>query len=179
MLKQPYTYVMYPETDTFQDAHGRISSVNIHTGAAHLVMDQMTPDHPSHFRVVSFLFPRQGFRASLYYRRNDRPFDWYIDVVSVAERDGGVYITDLYLDVLVYKTGHYKVIDIDEFRAAIERGYLTQEQIVTALKGLENICEGLHRNHFSITSLLASLGADVRRHASDHPLIRSLNVRGG
>lgn len=67
--------------------------------------------------------------------REDQGIDtWYVDLITV-ERDGDQYTCrDLYIDVMVPMDGrHYRMLDLDEFAAAMTAGSLSMEQATDAL----------------------------------------------
>ncbi|MBI4213803.1 MAG: DUF402 domain-containing protein [Chloroflexi bacterium] len=69
--------------------------------------------------------------------RTDQGSDrWYVDLITV-ERDGDQYTCrDLYIDVMVPMDGrHYRMLDLDDYAAAIDDGLLNVAQAT----------DGLHR----------------------------------
>lgn len=111
-------------------------------------------DHPRVDFFASVICPEQRFKASRYYSKG-RPYRylWYIDIVEAdwiaSDR---LHVTDLYLDVVQYpdRSG-YSILDIDEFREAMENETITAAQVAVALRGLETVCAAFDasRGHFA------------------------------
>lgn len=60
---------------------------------------------------------------------------WYVDLITVEEDSNHYTFTDLYIDVMVPTNGrHYRMLDLDEFADAIERGHVTLREVVDALR---------------------------------------------
>lgn len=65
---------------------------------------------------------------------HSRPTTWYVDLIEVATERNSVILRDLYLDVMVPTDGrHQRVLDLDDFAAAMECGRL---DVATAVDGL-------------------------------------------
>ncbi len=48
---------------------------------------------------------------------------WYVDLVTVADHEGGLLATDLYLDVMLCPDGrHPRLLDLDELADAVDAG---------------------------------------------------------
>jgi hypothetical protein len=68
-------------------------------------------------------------------RDRDGPATWYVDLVQVTARPGMVIVRDLYIDILVPTDGrHQRLLDLDEFADAIERGQLDLGSAVDGLR---------------------------------------------
>lgn len=119
----------------------------------YLYYERQFIDHPRVDFFASVVFPGLQFKASQYYSKG-RPYRylWYIDIVEAAwESPNRMHVTDLYLDVIQYpERSGYTVLDIDEFREAIEHKAISEAQVITALRGLENVCGAFdaNRGHF-------------------------------
>ena len=76
---------------------------------------------------------------------------WYCDIIeTIHNRDENSYIfCDLLIDVLVYENGETKVIDLDELGDALERGSITKEQMVLALRAANRLLSIIYKNDFS------------------------------
>jgi predicted RNA-binding protein associated with RNAse of E/G family len=74
------------------------------------------------------------------------PCRCYMHMARILDQGDRVVIEDLYLDVIVRQDGHWQLLDIDEFRAAVSAGELSPEQIQAALEGLEHACRLVDRS---------------------------------
>lgn len=81
--------------------------------------------------------------------------DYYIDVVNITEHsDKRWHVRDLYLDVTVLESKRAEVLDTDEYLAAIEAGYLSQEEAALALTSLHSLMNVLATHDYSLVSYL-------------------------
>lgn len=119
----------------------------------YLYYERQFIDHPRVDFFASVVVPESGFKASQYYAKG-RPYRylWYIDIVEAAwDTPNRLRVVDLYLDVVQFpERSGYTVLDIDEFREAIEHKAITETQIISALRGLETVCGAFdaNRGHF-------------------------------
>lgn len=76
---------------------------------------------------------------------------WYCDIIeTIHNRNENSYIfCDLLIDVLVYENGETRVIDLDELGDALERGCITKEQTVLALRAANRLLSTIYKNDFS------------------------------
>lgn len=73
---------------------------------------------------------------------------WYFDIAkdSSVTEEGVPYIEDLYLDLLWYPSGEFKLEDEDELKNALDEGEITKEQYDLAYKVANSIIEQLEGN---------------------------------
>lgn len=77
---------------------------------------------------------------------HERAQDMYLDIAAF-HRDGRlIRMTDLYLDLVVYRGRSTEVIDVDEFVAAVAEGLLTPETAEYALERSHAVLDGLARH---------------------------------
>ena len=86
---------------------------------------------------------RFGYREAY---RPENPFDYYVDIVSVPEQGEFWTVRDFYLDVLVYDGERVKILDTDEYLAAIQEGHLTADEAAHALTALHTFVNDLARH---------------------------------
>jgi Uncharacterized conserved protein len=66
---------------------------------------------------------------------------WYIDIIAghgYAD-DGVAWFDDLYLDLVLYPNGKYKIQDMDELREALRTKDITKAQYDTALAAMSKL----------------------------------------
>lgn len=131
-------------------------------------------DHPRVDFFASVVVPELNFKASQYYSKG-RPYRylWYIDIAEAAwESPNRLRITDLYLDVVQFpdRTG-YTVLDIDEFREAIEQKSISEAQVIAALRGLENVCGAFAANRGQFSPYLQRLMGIEAFSPNRHPQV--------
>jgi len=83
--------------------------------------------------------------------------DYYIDIVNITEHsDKRWHVRDLYLDVIIIEGERAEVLDTDEYLAAIEAGFLGQEEAAFALTSLHELMNALAKHGYSLEAYLAS-----------------------
>lgn len=106
-----------------------------------ILLDRSFVSHAETAGFRSLLLPEQHLWVIFYEaHRPPHPMYCYMHMARICDEGSTVTIEDLYLDVILYDTGRWRVVDIDEFREAVAAGELSPEQIQAALLGLENAC---------------------------------------
>jgi predicted RNA-binding protein associated with RNAse of E/G family len=103
--------------------------------------------------AVWFLFKNQPFDVGRFYRPDGTWTGYYVDVLEPVRWTGADPATlqpmvDLFLDLWIAPTGHFVVLDEDEFEDAIEQKRLTQDQMVHARGVLRELIEATERGMF-------------------------------
>ena len=67
--------------------------------------------------------------------------NWFFDIAKNigVTSDGVPYTEDLYLDIILYKSGSYEYVDEDELKEALDNGVITQEDYDLAYRVAEDI----------------------------------------
>jgi Protein of unknown function (DUF402) len=75
---------------------------------------------------------------------------WYVDLVTVSASDGRFTVWDLYVDLIVATDGRpYRMLDLDEFAAAVHEGALSWSDAVDALRRWQRFLDRhLHAGRF-------------------------------
>lgn len=104
-------------------------------------LDRTYTDHPTISAVRTLIMPGWNLWV-MFWDGHGEPHEvnCYMHMAQVRDEGNTITIEDLYLDVIVFQDGRWVVADIDEFRAAIAAGELSQEQILAALDGMERAC---------------------------------------
>jgi hypothetical protein len=77
--------------------------------------------------------------------------DWHcmVDIVEINEIKKDVFcVSDLFIDVEVYRDGSYKVLDINEYEEAIQLKVINDRQIARSLTSFHNIVDELNKQEF-------------------------------
>ena len=85
-----------------------------------------------------------AFTAS--FNDKDELLHWYFDIAkntSVTE-EGVPYIEDLYLDIMLYKSGKYEFLDEDELKDALDAGTISKEDYDLAYETANGVLESLN-----------------------------------
>ena len=96
------------------------------------------------------IYPENNKNVAWHATINDKDeiLYWYFDVAkdSSVTNEGVPYIEDLYLDLLWYPNGEYKLEDEDELQQALDEEKITKEEYDLAYKVVNKIIEQLEGN---------------------------------
>lgn len=112
----------------------------------------------------SHVLPRLGLKVSRlgYRNRAEREgFDYYVDIISVPEQGDLWTVRDLYLDVHVYDGERVKILDTDEYLAAVQEGHLTADEAAHALTALHAFVNGLAQHGYTLDAYLQAEGVTL------------------
>jgi hypothetical protein len=75
---------------------------------------------------------------------------WYVDLVTVTGGNGRFTVWDQYVDLIVATDGRpYRMLDLDEFAAAVQQGALSWSDAVDALRRWQRFLDRyLHEERF-------------------------------
>jgi len=74
---------------------------------------------------------------------------YYCNVNTEPSRiDGGYEVVDLYIDIFVLPDLRYEILDEDEFQEAIEKGWITEEQVSLARETVARIVKDIETGRF-------------------------------
>jgi predicted RNA-binding protein associated with RNAse of E/G family len=74
---------------------------------------------------------------------------YYCNVNTEPSRiDGGYEVVDLYLDIFVLPDMRYEILDEDEFQEAIEKGWITEEQVSLARETVARVVKDIETGRF-------------------------------
>ncbi|MBR1861956.1 MAG: DUF402 domain-containing protein [Lachnospiraceae bacterium] len=119
--------------------------------ADHIITEWKTLHHKDDFdHGTSCYFLNDGIKVSKFFREDGSLLYWYCDIVQYdfSEDMGGLTVTDLLADVIIYPSGRYKVVDLDELAEANEQGLITNEQMNNCLRQLNNLLTMIARDKF-------------------------------
>jgi predicted RNA-binding protein associated with RNAse of E/G family len=79
---------------------------------------------------------------------------WYCDLVRVTDRGNEIAVDDLWIDVIVGPADHpYRVLDLDEYAVAVERGALSPAEAADGLIRTQRFLDRhLNRRHEAVRS---------------------------
>lgn len=88
----------------------------------------------------------EGYKISRFYDHDNQLLYHYCDIIThnVDTETNSITVTDLLADVIIYPDGTIKVVDIGEIPDAIERGLLSSEDLIPALRSLDRLLEKLY-----------------------------------
>jgi len=94
---------------------------------------------------ISCVFLDEGWKISAM-KDAQGNITWYCDIVDIrydAEEDA-LYFHDLLVDVVLRKDSRLEVLDLDELAEAFEKGLITKEQLVLALKRCNSLLQKIY-----------------------------------
>lgn len=113
----------------------------------------------------SHVLPRLGIEISRFGYREayqpENPFDYYLDIVRVSEQGERWTVRDLYLDVLVFDGERAKILDTDEYLAAIQEGHLSAEEAAYALEAAHMLVNSLAQHGYNLEAYLQAEGVTL------------------
>ena len=98
----------------------------------------------------SCYFLKEGFKISKMYREDGSLLYCYCDIIEYSYDPGeaSLTVTDLLADVILYPDGRMKVVDLDELADALEKGFITKEQMIFCLHNLNHLLSLIYRGKF-------------------------------
>lgn len=99
----------------------------------------------------SCYFLKEGFKVSKFYRQDGSLIYWYCDIIEYTyDPEENAYVfTDLLADVLIFPDGRVEVIDVGEIADALADGNLSVEQMIPALRSLDDLLGRIYSGSFS------------------------------
>ena len=99
----------------------------------------------------SCYFLKEGFKVSKFYRQDGSLIYWYCDIIEYTydPKENTYVFTDLLADVLIFPDGHVEVIDVGEIADALADGNLSVEQMIPALRSLDDLLGRIYSGSFS------------------------------
>lgn len=123
--------------------------------------------HPKIGYRESHVLPGLGLEISRFGYRNQAEwegFDYYVDIISVPEQGERWTVRDLYLDVLVFEGERAKILDTDEYLAALQEGHLGADEAAYALETAHALLNNLATFGYSLEAYLHSEGVTLTWH---------------
>ena len=105
---------------------------------------------------LGFQVSRFGWQAHVL--EKDK-IDYYIDIVEIAEHSADRWhVRDFYLDITVVEGERAEVLDTDEYLAAVQAGFLTQQEAAFALTKTHELVNALATHDYSLETYLSAQG---------------------
>ena len=98
----------------------------------------------------SCYFLNKNIKVSKFMKENGDLHYWYCDIIeySFDEKANSYTFTDLLADVIIYPDEKVKVVDLDEIAVALERGLLSDRELVIALRTLDSLLNTIYSGDF-------------------------------
>lgn len=99
---------------------------------------------------VSAFFFDNGWKVSKFLDAKGEVCFWYCDIVEIIknEEENSITCVDLLFDIIVYPNGYFKVVDCDEAADALEQGLITKEQLLKALRSMNELLSLIYNDRF-------------------------------
>ena len=125
-----------------------------------LYMSRAMVGRPSAHWMRSWLLPALGLAVTVFSWNpgHERDQDFYLDVCEIEPGGDRWRLTDLYLDVVLRTGRDARVIDVDEFVAALGSGLLEPRQAEHALQCSYAAVSGLAAHGHDLDAWLDTLG---------------------
>ncbi len=98
----------------------------------------------------SCYFLKKNVKVSKFLYEDDSIIYWYCDIIDYTyDNEGDEYVfRDLLADVIVLPDGFVKVVDLDEFKEALEQELLTPDEVIKALGYLDSLLRIIYDGKF-------------------------------
>lgn len=99
---------------------------------------------------VSVYCLKEGWKISNIMDEEGNTLEWYCDICEFIIDDENNTFTsnDLLLDVIIYPNGRELILDADEAADALEKGLITNEQMIKALRSFNSLLEVIRHGEF-------------------------------
>ncbi|MCR5521882.1 MAG: DUF402 domain-containing protein, partial [Lachnospiraceae bacterium] len=93
---------------------------------------------------------KEGWKISNIMDEEGNTLEWYCDICEFIIDDENNTFTsnDLLLDVIIYPNGRELILDADEAADALEKGLITNEQMIKALRSFNSLLEVIRHGEF-------------------------------
>jgi uncharacterized protein len=110
--------------------------------------------------VETWLLPELGVAVTDWWWNpgHARDQDFYLDICDIVREGGRWVLTDHYLDVVVRSGRDARVVDVDEFVAAVATGLLPPPAAEAALHRTHRVVDGLAAHGHDLDAWLGGLG---------------------
>ena len=106
---------------------------------------------------ISVYCLKEGWKISNIMDSEGKTIHWYCDICEfiIDEKENSITSNDLLLDVIIYPNGRELILDADEAADALEKGLITMEQMIKALRSFNSLLEVIRHGEFD--NLIAKL----------------------
>lgn len=109
----------------------------------------------------SCYFYKEGFKISKFYKPDGQLLYYYCDIVEFDfdETEQALTVTDLLADVIIYPSGAYHIVDLDELADAQEQALISSSQLNRSLRQLNQLLNIIQQGEFpQLLTKMESLG---------------------
>jgi len=101
---------------------------------------------------VSCYFLKDNIKVSKFIDENNNLLYWYCDIIDWEyDKVDNVYIfNDLLIDIIVYKDGFVKVVDLGEVSSALEKGFIDVGLAKKALNTADSLLNVIYNGKFDL-----------------------------
>ena len=99
---------------------------------------------------VSVYCFKEGWKISNIMDNDGNTIHWYCDICEflIDDENNSLTSNDLLLDVIIYPNGRELILDADEAADALEKGLITKEQMIKALRSFNSLLEVIRHGEF-------------------------------
>lgn len=117
-----------------------------------LIITKWRPLRPKDYMAsgVSAFYMDYGIKVSKIYDKSEQLLYWYCDIIQIKQgpEPNSLIFEDLLVDVVVFKDGSIKILDIDELADALSLGLITNKEVEKALKNLDYLLKLIYNGRF-------------------------------
>lgn len=99
---------------------------------------------------ISYTFMKEGYKISKIFNIEGEFIYWYCDILEYIynENEDEYIFIDLLADVKIYPDGKFEVLDLDELKEAYESNIITKEQLLKAIKTVNELVQMVENEKF-------------------------------
>jgi len=99
---------------------------------------------------ISVYCLKKGWKISNIMDEEGKTLEWYCDICEfiIDDENNSFTSNDLLLDVIIYPNGRELILDADEAADALEKGLITKEQMIKALRSFNSLLEVIRHGEF-------------------------------
>lgn len=117
-----------------------------------LIITKWRPLRPKTYMAggVSAYYMDHKIKVSKIYDENEQLLYWYCDIIQTKQgtEPNSLIFEDLLIDVVVFKDGSIKILDLDELADALSNGLITNKEVEKALRALDYLLKLIYKGQF-------------------------------
>ncbi|WMI82172.1 DUF402 domain-containing protein [Anaerotignum sp. MB30-C6] len=109
---------------------------------------------------ISCYYFKKGFKISKFLNEKNELVYYYCDIIETEynKKDNAYIFHDLLADVIVFKSGFVKVLDLAELADCLESGIISEKNVNDALRRLDALLQIIYTNGFNELTRLLEIG---------------------
>lgn len=100
---------------------------------------------------ISAYYMDKGIKISKIFDHDRKFIYWYCDIFQVKKEpaENSIIFEDLLVDVILYKDGSFRILDLNELADALDLHLITKAEAIKALRILDLLLNTIYQDNFS------------------------------